>query len=43
MDGNGRPNLRNGYLNVQVLKHVKGKPNEKNKDVGTWDWNVSAQ
>ncbi|XP_048502212.1 WD40 repeat-containing protein HOS15 isoform X2 [Beta vulgaris subsp. vulgaris] len=29
----------NGSTNVVVLKHVKGKTNEKSKDVTTLDWN----
>ncbi|CAN1310331.1 WD40 repeat-containing protein HOS15 [Linum perenne] len=29
----------NGPLSVLVLKHVKGKTNEKSKDVTTLDWN----
>ncbi|GAB4846937.1 WD40 repeat-containing protein hos15 [Ancistrocladus abbreviatus] len=29
----------NGPANVLVLKHVKGKTNEKSKDVTTLDWN----
>lgn len=36
-DGNGR----SGAQNVLVLKHVKGRTNEKSKDVTTLDWNVS--
>ncbi|GMH25211.1 hypothetical protein Nepgr_027054 [Nepenthes gracilis] len=30
---------RNGPTNVLVLKHVKGRTNEKSKDVTTLDWN----
>ena len=37
-----RSSLQNGHSSVVVLKHVKGKTNEKNKDVTTLDWNVSA-
>ncbi|XP_059623946.1 WD40 repeat-containing protein HOS15 isoform X2 [Cornus florida] len=38
-DGTSRSSLQNGPLNVAVLKHVKGKTNEKSKDVTTLDWN----
>ena len=31
----------NGHLNMPVLKHIKGRTNEKSKDVITIDWNVS--
>lgn len=37
-DGSSRSNS-NGHLNVLVLKHVKGRTNEKSKDVTTLDWN----
>lgn len=40
-DGSSRSGLQNGALNVLVLKHVKGRTNEKSKDVTTLDWNVS--
>lgn len=39
--GDRRSGLQNGPLNVLVLKHVKGRTNEKSKDVTTLDWNVS--
>lgn len=29
-------------INALILKHAKGKSNEKSKDVTTLDWNVSA-
>ena len=32
--------MQNGLLNI-VLKHFRGRTNEKNKDVTTLDWNVS--
>ncbi|KAL6993804.1 WD40 repeat-containing protein hos15, variant 2 [Sarracenia purpurea var. burkii] len=38
-DETSRSSLQNGPSNVLVLKHVKGKTNEKNKDVTTLDWN----
>ncbi|KAL5556861.1 hypothetical protein UlMin_039097 [Ulmus minor] len=31
--------MQNGPSNVLVLKHVRGKTNEKSKDVTTLDWN----
>ncbi|XP_078437360.1 WD40 repeat-containing protein HOS15-like isoform X2 [Wolffia australiana] len=34
--------LRNGPPNVVVLKHFKGKTNEKSKDVTTLDWNFDG-
>ncbi|XP_057972689.1 WD40 repeat-containing protein HOS15 isoform X2 [Malania oleifera] len=34
-----RSSSQNGPLNVLVLKHVKGRTNEKSKDVTTLDWN----
>jgi|UniRef100_A0A2N9FDX2 transducin (beta)-like 1 len=37
-DGSSRSGS-NGPLNVLVLKHVKGRTNEKSKDVTTLDWN----
>lgn len=40
VDGSSRSGS-NGPLNVLVLKHVKGRTNEKSKDVTTLDWNVS--
>ncbi|THF98081.1 hypothetical protein TEA_027089 [Camellia sinensis var. sinensis] len=39
-EGASRSSLQNGPSNVLVLKHVKGKTNEKSKDVTTLDWNV---
>lgn len=41
-DGSSGSGLRNGLVNVLVLKHLKGKTNEKSKDVTTLDWNVSC-
>ncbi|XP_044470022.1 WD40 repeat-containing protein HOS15 isoform X2 [Mangifera indica] len=38
-DGTSRSGGQNGPLNVLVLKHVKGRNNEKSKDVTTLDWN----
>nr|POE89254.1 wd40 repeat-containing protein hos15 [Quercus suber] len=38
VDGSSR-STSNGPLNVLVLKHVKGRTNEKSKDVTTLDWN----
>ncbi|XP_030930078.1 uncharacterized protein LOC115955845 isoform X3 [Quercus lobata] len=38
VDGSSR-STSNGPLNVLVLKHVKGRTNEKSKDVTTFDWN----
>ncbi|CAL5366831.1 unnamed protein product [Camellia sinensis] len=38
-EGASRSSLQNGPSNVLVLKHVKGKTNEKSKDVTTLDWN----
>lgn len=29
-------------ISALILKHAKGKSNEKSKDVTTLDWNVSA-
>lgn len=41
-DGSSGSSTRTtSLLNVLVLKHVKGKTNEKSKDVTTLDWNVS--
>lgn len=37
-----RSSSTNGPLNVLVLKHVKGRMNEKSQDVTTLDWNVSS-
>lgn len=33
--------VQNEPANVAVLKHYKGRANEKSKDVTTLDWNVS--
>lgn len=41
-DGTCRSNMQNGLENVVVLKHFKGRTNEKSKDVTTLDWNVSV-
>eukprot|EP00258_Populus_trichocarpa_P045099 XP_024461118.1 WD40 repeat-containing protein HOS15 isoform X2 [Populus trichocarpa] len=38
-EGTSRSVAQNGPLNVLVLKHVKGRTNEKSKDVTTLDWN----
>ncbi|KAE8699989.1 F-box-like/WD repeat-containing protein TBL1XR1-B [Hibiscus syriacus] len=38
-DGHCKSDAQNGPLNVTVLKHVKGRTNEKSKDVTTLDWN----
>ncbi|XP_027344964.1 WD40 repeat-containing protein HOS15-like isoform X2 [Abrus precatorius] len=38
-EGRCKPASQNGPLNVLVLKHVRGKTNEKSKDVTTLDWN----
>lgn len=38
-DGPSRSSVQNGPLNVLVLRHVKGRTNEKSKDVTTLDWN----
>lgn len=38
-DGTSKGGAQNGPLNVLVLKHVKGRTNEKSKDVTTLDWN----
>ena len=40
-EGRCKPGSENGPLNVLVLKHVRGKTNEKSNDVTTLDWNVS--
>lgn len=34
--------MENGTSGVLVLKHFKGRANEKSKDVTTLDWNVSS-
>uniref|UniRef100_A0A2C9USZ0 Uncharacterized protein n=1 Tax=Manihot esculenta TaxID=3983 RepID=A0A2C9USZ0_MANES len=38
-EGTSRSSVQNSPLNVLVLKHVKGRTNEKSKDVTTLDWN----
>ncbi|KAG2663554.1 hypothetical protein I3760_16G036500 [Carya illinoinensis] len=38
-DGPGSSSSQNGPLNVVVLKHFRGRTNEKSKDVTTLDWN----
>ncbi|KAF2285043.1 hypothetical protein GH714_037531 [Hevea brasiliensis] len=38
-EGTSKSVLQNSPLNVLVLKHVKGRTNEKSKDVTTLDWN----
>lgn len=38
-EGPCRLGAQNGPSNVLVLKHVKGRTNEKSKDVTTLDWN----
>ncbi|KAJ1403201.1 WD40/YVTN repeat-like-containing domain superfamily [Sesbania bispinosa] len=38
-EGRCKPGSQSGPLNVLVLKHVRGKTNEKSKDVTTLDWN----
>ncbi|XP_076917159.1 WD40 repeat-containing protein HOS15-like isoform X2 [Bidens hawaiensis] len=38
-DGLCSSNPQNGPLNVAVLKHYKGRTNDKSKDVTTLDWN----
>ena len=38
-DGLCKSSAQNSPLNVLVLKHVKGRINEKSKDVTTLDWN----
>ncbi|XP_040866995.1 WD40 repeat-containing protein HOS15 isoform X3 [Glycine max] len=38
-EGRCKPGSQNSPLNVLVLKHVRGKTNEKSKDVTTLDWN----
>lgn len=41
-EGRCKPCSQSGPLDVLVLKHVRGKTNEKSKDVTTLDWNVSS-
>ncbi|KAF5201398.1 F-box-like/WD repeat-containing protein TBL1XR1 [Thalictrum thalictroides] len=38
-DGPCASSMQNGPTNVLVLKHFKGRTNEKSKDVTTLDWN----
>ncbi|XP_030455779.1 WD40 repeat-containing protein HOS15-like [Syzygium oleosum] len=38
-DGTTKSSLQNGTPDVLILKHVKGRTNEKSKDVTTLDWN----
>ncbi|KAF9678555.1 hypothetical protein SADUNF_Sadunf07G0046900 [Salix dunnii] len=38
-EGTSRSVAQNGPFNVLVLNHVKGRTNEKSKDVTTLDWN----
>lgn len=40
-DGGCGSGMQNEPANVAVLKHFKGRANEKSKDVTTLDWNVS--
>ena len=40
-DGSCGSGMQNELANVAVLKHFKGRANEKSKDVTTLDWNVS--
>lgn len=40
-DGPSSSSAENGPTNVVVLKHFRGRTNEKSKDVTTLDWNVS--
>lgn len=40
-DGSCGSSMQNEPANVAVLKHFKGRANEKSKDVTTLDWNVS--
>lgn len=39
--GSCRSSMQNEPVHVSVLKHFKGRANEKSKDVTTLDWNVS--
>lgn len=41
VEGPSGSNVENGPFNV-VLRHFKGRTNEKSKDVTTLDWNVSS-
>ncbi|XP_060199377.1 WD40 repeat-containing protein HOS15-like isoform X3 [Lycium barbarum] len=38
-DGPCNSHMQNGPVNVMVLKHFKGRTNEKSKDVTTLEWN----
>ncbi|XP_062101684.1 WD40 repeat-containing protein HOS15-like isoform X2 [Humulus lupulus] len=38
-DATSKPVMQSGSTSVVVLKHFKGKTNEKSKDVTTLDWN----
>lgn len=40
-EGRCKPVSQSVPLDVLVLKHVRGKTNEKHNDVTTIDWNVS--
>lgn len=40
-DGSCRSSVQNEPANVAVLKHFRGRANEKSRDVTTLDWNVS--
>ena len=40
-DGPCGSNMQSSPPGVHVLKHFKGRTNEKSKDVTTLDWNVS--
>jgi hypothetical protein len=41
-EGRCKPGSQSVPLDALVLKHVRGKTNEKSKDVTTLDWNVSS-
>lgn len=41
IDGTSSSNMENGPFNV-VLRHFKGRTNEKSKDVTTLDWNAEG-
>lgn len=40
-DGPCSSNSQKGPYDVSVLKHYRGRTNDKSKDVTTLDWNVS--
>ena len=42
VDGPSSSSAQNGSANVVVLKHFRGRTNEKSKDVTTLDWSVSV-